>query len=191
MAADGNLIMQTNMINPMPGKNFISNDINLYLAVNEKFGVGIETNFSPEKDYSRFRPLMTWAIDKNWGLLGGYSVDSADQHHVRGGFSYFRNLGKNYSFLFATSYYLGIDEESKDFTDSYVELKYDFGNKFSLALEIVHDYWPDNGANWLLAGPVLHYKVSDKVDFFGRVALDSDLAGQKGTDLRLGFIYSF
>jgi hypothetical protein len=191
LAENGSIVMRSNLIKPSHGKSFVSNDVNFYLNLSEKFGIGAETCFSPENDYFKIRPLATWALDKNWSLVGGFSSDSSDRDYLNAGFAYFAKLGKSNSFYISSVYYRGFDEKANDFIDSFVEVKHDFGNDFALAIEVAHDYWSNSGANWLLVGPALHYKVSEKIDLFGRIAGESDLDRWNTIDFRVGLKYSF
>lgn len=190
VSASGSLVARTNLIDPSGKRSYVSQDINLYLTVDEKLSLGLETTSVPKNDYLKIKPFASWAVDKNWSLIGGYSTDSTDSEFIHGGLSYFTTLGKSNTFYVSSCYYVGLGDQS-DFLDSFLELKHDFGNNFALALEVAHDYWFDSSDNWLLVGPVVHYKVSEKVSFFSRIAVESDLKELNSIDLRIGLKYSF
>lgn len=188
--ASGTLVLRNNLIDPSGKKSYVSQDINLYLTLSEKLSFGLETTSVPKNDYLKIKPFASWAMDKNWSLIGGYSTDSTDSEFVHGGLSYFASLGKSDTLYVSSCYYIGLGGQS-DFLDSFIELKHDFKNGFALALEVAHDYWFESENNWLLIGPVVYYKVSEKVSIFSRIGAESDLKEMNSIDLRIGLKYSF
>lgn len=188
--ASGSLVVRNNLIDPSGKQSYVSQDINLYLTLSEKLSLGLETTSVPKNDYLKIKPFVSWAMDKNWSLIGGYSADSNDSDFVHGGLSYFTGLGRNNTFYISSCYHLGLNGRS-DFLDSFAEFKHDFKNGFALALEVVHDYWFESEDNWLLVGPVVHYKVSEKVSIFSRIGAESDLKEVNSIDFRIGLKYSF
>ncbi|MFA6184252.1 MAG: hypothetical protein WC682_04085 [Parcubacteria group bacterium] len=191
LAGNGSIVMRTNLIDPSHQESYFSNDINFYLTVSEKLSFGFETSFSPKSDYLKVKPFATWAVDKSWSLIGGFSSDSSDHEYVLGGLSYFKRLSESNSIYISACYYVGTNEGSSDYVDSFAEVKHNFGNGFALAIEVIYDYWPSEGNNWMLIGPVLHYAVSDKVDLFVRVAGENNLEQWNSIDFRIGATYSF
>lgn len=188
----GYVTVQSELVNLREGESFLSNDVNSYLTKGGKLGAGLNVNFIGDHDYFKIKPFTTWLVGGNLKLVGGFSLASPDCDHIHGGFEYFRSLSKEDSIFISVSYYLGLNEESGDFLDSFLEIKHDFGNKFALSLEIVYDHLPECENDWMLIGPVLHYKLSDRLDIFGRIAAESDLENwNNAVDMRVGFNWSF
>jgi len=188
--ASGSLVVRNNLIDPSGKRSYVSQDMNLYLTPSEKLSLSHAATSVPKNDYLKIKPFASWAMDKNWSLIGGYSTDSTDSEFVHGGLSYFTSLGKSDTLYVSSCYYIGLGGQS-DYLDSFLELKHDFRNGFALALEIAHDYWFESEDNWLLIGPVVHYKISEKVSIFSRIAAESDLKEVNSIDLRIGLKYSF
>ncbi|KKP57951.1 MAG: hypothetical protein UR60_C0047G0013 [Candidatus Moranbacteria bacterium GW2011_GWF2_34_56] len=188
--SSGYVIMQTDAVTPVSGKTFLTQDVNLYFTDGGKLGTGIDTTFN-ENGYRKMKPFATWRTDNNLTLIGGFSADSSDAHHVFGGFNYFRLFGKSNSIFVSPNFYFSLEEKSSNFFDFFAEVKHDLGNDFALALEVVYDYWPESETSWGLVGPVFHYKLTKNLDVYTRVSGETDLNEWTAFGLRAGLSWSF
>jgi len=190
---DGIVLYRSNYINPEESKGFWSHDINTYLLIDKQYGIGLDATFCPENDYLKANPFATWKVVDGLSVLGGLSLNSLGADYVQAGVWYFGTLGEKIKIFLDPRVYLETNDKAKSFVETFVEASYPLNDKLTLAVNILHDHWLGNGADWLLIGPVVYWKINPSITVFTRIARETnfEIEGKNGTDLRLGLKWSF
>lgn len=188
---DGVVYFNANFINPNDGENFASYDLNLYLLFNDKYGFGLDTTSCPKIDYQSIKPFATANINKDLNLVGGFLTDSTGADYVHAGFWYSANIGDKINIFIDPRFYLEVSDTAGSYFDAFTEISYLLNDKYTIAFDVVFDYWFESGNKWLLVGPIVYFKLSDSVSLYSRIACETDFQGNQAADIRAGLKWTF
>ena len=188
---EGYVLYRANLISPDMTKSFWSHDLNAYSLVDGKYGLGLDNTYCPDKDYFRTKPFATVNVIGGLNLLGGLSLDNAGGDYAQLGFWYFGKLGEKVKIFLDPRFYIGTSERARDFFEGYAEISYPLNDKFTLAINVLHDHWWENNTNWALVGPVVYWKISSSITVFARIARETNFEGSNATDVRTAIRWSF
>lgn len=161
------VLLKTNWFDPKIGEQCWRYDANMYF--NYKFlGAGLEVETSPENDAITIRPMLQ-LVKKPWYLNFGSSTNSQGRDYLFGGFWYINSF-KGFSVLADVRNYIGYKgENSTDYLDSFLKLKYLFQSQVFIGTEMNYDHWWGNDShNYFLVGPIFGYKFNKNVSIYIR-----------------------
>jgi len=188
---DGLVIYRANFIHLDGGESFVSYDLNSYFLVNKKYGLGLDATSCPEDDYAKLKPFATIRVAEGLDLVSGLSTNSAGADYVHAGVWYFGPVAGQVKVFLDPRFYFKASDEASNYFDGLAEISYPLDERFTLAFDLVYDHWWENGADWVLAGPVLYYKVNESTSIFVRAARETNFEGEEGTDIRLAVRWTF
>lgn len=187
----GTLVYRGNVISPDEGKSFWSHDLNAYIRMNEKLGIGLDTTSCPENNYLNIKPYATWKLVDGLNLVGGLSTNSKGADYAHAGVWYFSTLGKNASIFVDPRFYFEASDDAKNYFDGFAEFNYSVSSEVSLAINVIYDHWWQSQTDWALVGPVVYWKINKSTTLFSRIARETNFEGGNATDLRIGLKFNF